>query len=68
MTKKKDLTKMTYQELEKESDEILKKLSDSQIGLDESAKLYQYGKEVSKEMEKRLSSLEETVKDTIESD
>ncbi len=68
MTKKKDLTKMTYQELEEESDEILKKLSDSQIGLDESAKLYQYGKEVSKEMEKRLSSLEETVKDTIESD
>lgn len=68
MTKKKDLTKMSYQELETEADNILKQLSDSQIGLDESAKLYQYGKEVSKEMEKRLTALEESVKDTIDSD
>ena len=64
--KKKDLTKLSYQELEDESESILKQLSDSEIGLDDSAKLYQYGKEVAEEMEKRLSSLEASVKDTIE--
>lgn len=66
MNKKKDLTKLDYQGLENEANLILKQLSDSEIGLDESAKLYQYGREVGLEMEKRLSALEKTMKDTID--
>ena len=66
--KKIDLTKLSYQQLEEESDNILKQLSDPEIGLDESAKLYQYGRQVAEEMDKRLSELEASVKDTIEQD
>lgn len=66
MTKKKELKDFTYEELEKEADEVLTKLSNSELGLDESTKLYTYGKEIAKEMDLRLSTLEKQVNDNIE--
>lgn len=61
---KKELSEMTYAELEKEAEETLTKLSDTSLPLDETAKLYEYGKKVSAEMEKRLAELEKSVTDT----
>lgn len=65
MTKKSDLSKLSYQQLEEEADKVLKNLSDSEIGLDESAKLYRYGKEIASEMDRRLTELENSVKDEV---
>lgn len=68
MTKKNDLSKLSYQQLEEEADKVLKNLSDGEIGLDESAKLYRYGKEIASEMDKRLTELENSVTDEIDKD
>lgn len=63
---KKDLSKLSYQELEEEANETLKKLGEVSLGLDEAAKLYEYGKIITKEMSKRLEELTSSVSDEIE--
>ncbi|MBQ8143140.1 MAG: hypothetical protein IJ194_08340 [Bacilli bacterium] len=63
---KKDLSKLSYQELEEEANETLKKLGEVSLGLDEAAKLYEYGKMITKEMSKRLEELTSSVSDEIE--
>ncbi|MFA6829454.1 MAG: exodeoxyribonuclease VII small subunit [Bacilli bacterium] len=65
MATKKDLTKLSYQELEKESEVIIQSLSKDDLSLDEASKIYFYGKEVSAEMEKRLAELTKKVSDTV---
>lgn len=65
---KKELKDMKYEELEARSKEVLKALSDTSLPLDEASKLYQEGKAIAKEMEKRLSDLEKSVTDTIVED
>jgi exodeoxyribonuclease VII small subunit len=59
------LDKMTYQQLEEESSKVLESLNRDDIPLDEAAKLFEYGKKVYAEMEKRLSQLEKDVTDTV---
>lgn len=61
-----EFEKMTYQQLEEESDKILNQLSDDSLPLDERAKLFYQGKKLYAEMEKRLEELQKNVKDTIE--
>ena len=46
--KKTDLSSLSYQDLEKEADSVLKKLQDPELGLDESKALYDYGKSLYK--------------------
>lgn len=59
------LEKMDYAKLEEEANSVLEKLSKNDLPLDEASKLYEYGKEIYKEMEKRLAELEKNVTDTI---
>lgn len=66
MAKKKEIKDYSYEELEKEISDVLLKLSDSNLGLDESTKLYKYGKELISNMENRLSQLEKEVNDKVE--
>lgn len=63
--KKTDLSSLSYQDLEKEADSVLKKLQDPELGLDESKALYDYGKSLYKEMESRLDKLIAETKDDI---
>ncbi|MFA6586842.1 MAG: exodeoxyribonuclease VII small subunit [Bacilli bacterium] len=65
MEKKKDLSKCSYEELEKEASLAVTKLSESGLALDEATKLFEYGKSVLAEMEKRLADLEKKAADTI---
>jgi len=60
----KDLTKLSYGELEEEAEKTLEALGDTSLPLDEATKLYERGKKISAEMEKRLSDLEKSVTDT----
>ena len=65
-TKEKNpLKELTYAELEKESAEVLSRLNSEDLPLDEASKIYQYGQELYREMEKRLSALEAEVTHTI---
>lgn len=66
MAKKKEIKDYSYEELENEISDVLLKLSDSNLGLDESTKLYKYGKELISNMENRLSQLEKEVNDKVE--
>lgn len=59
------LTKMTYAQLEEEASSVLEKLNDTSLPLDEATKIYQYGKDIYAEMEKRLAELQKSVTDTI---
>lgn len=59
------LTKMTYAQLEEEASSVLEKLNDTSLPLDEATKIYQYGKDLYVEMEKRLAELQKSVTDTI---
>ncbi len=61
----KDLSKLSYEELEKEAEEVLKQLSDSSLPLDKAHEIYQYGKKISAEMDVRLEKLSKEVTDTI---
>ncbi len=61
------LENKTYEELEKMSEEIMEKLSKEDLGLDESSRLYQEGKTVLEEMERRLEKLSKEVSDHVES-
>lgn len=63
-----DYSNKNYEELEKMSEEIMTKLSSSDLGLDEATKLYHEGKEIIAEMENRLQTLMKEVNDTIEQD
>jgi|GEM_PF-877889 len=63
--KTKDLSKMSYEELEKEAADVVQKLSDSSLALDEASRLYDYGKSVLAEMDKRLDELSRKVTDTV---
>ena len=64
-TKEIELDKLTYAQLEEEAKNVLSSLSSEDISLDEASKIYEYGKLVSKEMEKRLAQLENSITDTI---
>ncbi|MFA6861269.1 MAG: exodeoxyribonuclease VII small subunit [Bacilli bacterium] len=65
MEKKSELAKMSYQDLEKEEENVLTKLSNSDLALDEATSLYEYGKSILKEMDKRLQDLAKSVTDTV---
>lgn len=51
----------TYKELEDQMEQILSKLNDSSLSLDEQVTLGEKGQEIIKEMESRLSVLKEKV-------
>ena len=60
-----DLSLLSYAELEKEASMTLERLNQDDLPLDEASKVYEYGKKISLEMEKRLSQLEQSVSDSI---
>ncbi len=66
MKKASELKKLSYEELEKEEEETLKKLGEDSLALDKANELYQYGKAVLKERDNRLSSLEKSVEDKVD--
>lgn len=66
MKKASELKKLSYEELEKEEEETLKKLGEDSLALDKGNELYQYGKAVLKERDNRLSSLEKSVEDKVD--
>lgn len=63
-TDTKDLTKLTYAQLEEEATKVLNALSDPSLPLDDATLLYEQGKKISSEMETRLSTLEKSLTDT----
>lgn len=67
-TAKKDFSKMTYQQLEEEGESVLSQLQKGDLPLDESKRLYDYGKLLYKEMENRLETLIKETKDDIQED
>jgi exodeoxyribonuclease VII small subunit len=60
-----DLSKLSYAQLEEEANKTLERLNKDDLPLDEASLVYEYGKKISAEMEKRLSELENSVSDTI---
>lgn len=62
---KKDLSKLSYQELETEEENTLKKLSEADLPLDDASKYYEYGKKVLLEMTIRLDKLSKSVTDKV---
>lgn len=61
MEKKIDYSKMSYQELENEINQILSNLQDDGLSLDEQIKIGEKGQKVLAEMSKRLDALKEKV-------
>lgn len=61
MEKKTDYSKMSYQELENEINQILSNLQDDGLSLDEQIKIGEKGQKVLTEMGKRLDALKEKV-------
>ena len=61
MEKKTDYSKMSYQELENEINQILSNLQDDGLSLDEQIKIGEKGQKVLAEMGKRLGALKEKV-------
>ena len=61
MEKKIDYSKMSYQELENEINQILSNLQDDGLSLDEQIKIGEKGQKVLAEMGKRLDSFKEKV-------
>lgn len=61
MEKKTDYSKMSYQELENEINQILSNLQDDGLSLDEQIKIGEKGQKVLAEMGKGLDSLKEKV-------
>lgn len=61
MEKKTDYSKMSYQELENEINQILSNLQDDGLSLDEQIKIGEKGQKVLAEMGKRLDALKEKV-------
>lgn len=65
-TSEKKMEDMSYDELEKEANSVLEKLSDDSLPLDEASKLYQQGKQLYGEMKGRLEKLEKEVSDSVD--
>lgn len=65
-TSEKKMEDMSYDELEKEANSVLEKLSDDSLPLDEASKLYQQGKQLYSEMKGRLEKLEKEVSDCVD--
>ncbi len=65
-TSEKKMEDMSYDELEKEANSVLEKLSDDSLPLDEASKLYQQGKQLYSEMKGRLEKLEKEVSDSVD--
>lgn len=65
-TSEKKIEDMSYDELEKEANSVLEKLSDDSLPLDEASKLYQQGKQLYSEMKGRLEKLEKEVSDSVD--
>lgn len=61
MEKKTDYSKMSYQELENEINQILSNLQDDGLSLDEQIKIGEKGQKVLAEMGKILDALKEKV-------
>ena len=61
MEKKFDYSKMSYQELENEINQILSNLQDDGLSLDEQIKIGEKGQKVLAEMGKSLDALKEKV-------
>lgn len=64
----KDLSKLSYEELEKLANDIIDKLQDPNISLENVTQLYLDGQEVANTMEKRLNESLKKVKDIIKDD
>lgn len=58
--------KKSYQEMQKEIEEVLNHLSDSSLGLDEASLEYKKGLKILKEMEEHLQKLIQEVEHTVE--
>jgi exonuclease VII small subunit len=62
---RKDLSTLSYEELEKETNAVVSELQKNTLGIDQGASLYDYGKRLISEMEKRLDELSRKVTDQI---
>jgi len=62
----KDLSRLSYQQLEEEVKNVLKALKDEELALDDASRLYDYGKAITKAMETRLNDLKTKVRDTVD--
>lgn len=56
---------LTYQQLTEKAEDILKRLEDENLPLDEAKKLYDEGIATLKEMDERLKALSEEVSDEV---
>lgn len=65
MEKKKDLSKLSYKELEEKADQVLKALQKEDLPLDEAEKLYKEGMDLYKAMDERLSAMLKERKDDV---
>ena len=62
----KDLEKASFEELEKEINEVLEKLKSDSISLDEADSLYKYGMKITSTMEKKITDLQKSVQNIVE--
>lgn len=65
---KEQLNELSYEELEKETEKVIRTLSDSSIGLDTASRLYAYGNEILSAMTDRLDGLMKSVEDKVETE
>lgn len=66
MKKTEKAKEVNYQELEDKLKDIIAKLDDENLPLDEAGKLYQEGKDTLKEMDAKLKELSSQVKDEVD--
>ncbi len=62
----KKIDELSYEELEQEINAVLEKLTDLSLPLDESAALYNYGKNIIAEMRARIEKLQQETQDQIQ--
>lgn len=60
----KKMKDLSFEELQKEMDEILLKIKQDDVTLSESGSLYVYGKEINKLMEEKVNQLSKSVKNS----
>ncbi len=60
----KKMKDLSFEELQKEMDEILLKIKQDDVTLSESGSLYVYGKEINRLMEEKVNQLSKSVKNS----
>ena len=60
----KKMKDLSFEELQKEMDEILLKIKQDDVTLSESGSLYIYGKEINRLMEEKVNQLSKSVKNS----